>query len=286
MSVTPNKQQNNPFPPYRKSTYITGAILIGLGLMILLSQFLQTTWVTLILIPALGIVLLVIGVHLKRFGLSISGSLISTLGLGIIIVLNEVTPISLAQRFGILLISLGSGWLLITLVSVFILHHIAWWALVPAGTISSGGLCLFFTQLRIFDFVLFLGLGIGMSLLVWGIFDHLLGLIIPGCIVSTVGLGVFVAWQGSDEVNGLAQTGIMLVWFAIGWGLITLFSRALSQKFIWWPLIPGGVMAMVGWGLYIGGNPDNAVSFISNTGSVAIIIFGIYLLLIRRGIQQ
>ena len=45
-------------------------------------------------------------------------------------------------------------------------------------------------------------------------------------------------------------------------------------------------MAVVGWGLYIGGNPDNASTFISNTGSVALIIIGLYLLLIRRGIQQ
>ena len=50
----------------------------------------------------------------------------------------------------------------------------------------------------------------------------------------------------------------MLVWFSLGWILITVFLRLLMKKFIWWPLIPGGILAMVGSGLYIGGNPENA----------------------------
>jgi len=78
----------------------------------------------------------------------------------------------------------------------------------------------------------------------------------------------------------------MLVIFAIGWGLIVLFARMLTEKFIWWPLIPGGVLAVVGWGLYIGGNPANAANFVANTGSIGLIIFGLYLLLMRRGIQH
>jgi len=76
------------------------------------------------------------------------------------------------------------------------------------------------------------------------------------------------------------------VCFALGWGLIILFSRVTTQKFIWWPLIPGGLLAVVGWGLYIGGDPHNAVSFIGNTGSIGVIIFGLYLLLLRKGIQK
>ena len=45
-------------PPYRRATYVTGAILIGLGLMLLLSQYLQATWIAVMLIPILGFVLL------------------------------------------------------------------------------------------------------------------------------------------------------------------------------------------------------------------------------------
>jgi hypothetical protein len=78
----------------------------------------------------------------------------------------------------------------------------------------------------------------------------------------------------------------MLVWFALGWGLVTIFARVQTFKFVWWPLIPGGILAMVGWGLYIGGNPQSAVGFIGNTGSIGLLIFGIYILLLRRGIHH
>ena len=78
----------------------------------------------------------------------------------------------------------------------------------------------------------------------------------------------------------------MLVILAIGWGLITVFSRVITDKFTWWPLIPAGILAMTGWGLYIGGNPDNALGFIGNTGSIVLIILGIYLLLLRHGISR
>jgi len=67
---------------------------------------------------------------------------------------------------------------------------------------------------------------------------------------------------------------------------VTIFARVQTLKFVWWPLIPGGILAMVGWGLYIGGNPSRAVGFIGNSGSIALLIFGIYILLIRRGIHH
>jgi hypothetical protein len=77
----------------------------------------------------------------------------------------------------------------------------------------------------------------------------------------------------------------MLVVFGLGWLLITVLSRIITPGIVWWPLIPGGILAVVGWGLYIGGDPGNAISFISNTGSIALILFGIYLLLLRQGIR-
>jgi hypothetical protein len=99
-------------------------------------------------------------------------------------------------------------------------------------------------------------------------------------------LGVYFAWSTPEVGNSLVHTGIMLVWFALGWALITLSGRILVHKFIWWPLIPGGILAMVGCGLYIGGDPGNALNFISNTGSIGLMIFGLYLLLMRKGIHH
>ena len=38
---------------------------------------------------------------------------------------------------------------------------------------------------------------------------------------------------------------------------------------------------MVGWGLTIGGNRGSAMTLIGNTGSISLIIFGLYLILMR-----
>jgi hypothetical protein len=68
--------------------------------------------------------------------------------------------------------------------------------------------------------------------------------------------------------------------------MISLFGRWIGRRSIWWPMIPGGILLMVGSGLYIGGDPTRAVGFISNTGSIALVIFGLYLLLMRKGIHH
>ena len=135
-------------------------------------------------------------------------------------------------------------------------------------------------------FTFYIGLGIGIALLGSGLHWKLFGLIIPGCLLIGISPGLYFAWGNSNVESGLVNTGIFLVCFALGWGLITVFSKVQTQNFLWWPLIPGGILAMVGWGLYIGGSPANAVGFIGNTGSIGLIIFGIYILLMKRGIQR
>jgi hypothetical protein len=127
---------------------------------------------------------------------------------------------------------------------------------------------------------------IELDLLFWGMAARLFGLVIPGCLVVAIAPGIYFAWSSPITGNPLVYTGIMLVWFAFGWGLITLCGRLIIHHFIWWPLIPGGILAMVGCGLYIGGDPGNALNFISNTGSIALVIFGLYLILMRKGIHH
>jgi len=51
-------------------------------------------------------------------------------------------------------------------------------------------------------------------------------------------------------------------------------------------LIPGGILAMVGSGLYIGGNPENAAAFLQNTGSIGLVLLGIYLILLKFGLKK
>ncbi len=272
--------------PIRHYGSTGGIVLIVFGLIILLDQYLKTGWLTLVVFPAAGLILLVLGLLYHRMGLAIPGSIIAGLGVGGFFYYSHLVNLALQNRIGFLLLAFSLGWISIAFLNGIMNGKIAWWALLCGGIFGSLGACFLFTALRLVDFVLYLSLGLGLAFLAWGMAEKLFGLVIPGCLVLGAGSGVYLAWGYSLEVNELAKTGLMLVCFALAWLLITICSKVISDKFVWWPLIPGGVIAMVGWGLYIGGNPANAVNFIGNTTSIGLILFGLYLLLLRRGIHR
>jgi hypothetical protein len=262
-----------------------GIILIGAGAVFILDQLIQTGWLSLLVLPGLGILGLVAGIHYRRLAWIIPGALVGGIGWGGFFVLNRMFDISNLTRLGLFLLSLGVGFLCIFFGSRLAQKPLAFWSLIPGLVIASVGIPFVTGRIFLLDFLLFPVLAAGLALLTWGTMQKLLGLIIPGCLLLGIGPGVFFAWSKTGTINGLTETGVMLVWFALGWGLITIASRVVSQRFIWWPLIPGGLLAVVGWGLYIGGDPGNAMSFIGNTGSIGLIIFGVYLLLLRRGFK-
>ncbi len=263
-----------------------GIFLILMGLVILLDLYLKTGWLTLAVVALVGFGSLAGSLLFHRWGWMIAGSLGSGLGAGALVGLSPLFQLAWRARVGDLLAAFGAAWLLTALLSWVVFHRSAWWALAPGGVILALGLVFLRGPLSLVGFALYVLVGLGLALLAWGLFERLFGLIIPGCLLLGIGPGVYAGWGPNAEPNGLVQTGIMLVGFALGWGLITVFSRRVTQKFVWWPLIPGGVLAMVGWGLYIGGDPDNALGFIGNTGSIGLILFGVYLILLRRGIQK
>lgn len=266
--------------------YLIGIVMISVGVLVLADQYLKTGWLLLAFAPIFGIFFLVEAIRTKRFIFLALGGLLAGAGLGGFVGMSSVFERPWAKDVGWFLVFFAAGWAVVAFYSRKIMAKPAWWALVPGGIILSIGLAFLFSDLRVLDFVLWVVTGTGVVLLIWGIYWHLFGLIIPGSLLITIGPGIFLAWGTRMGQNALAKTGIMLAIFALGWALIVLFSRVLTAKFVWWPLIPAGILGMVGWGLYIGGDPVNATAFIANTGSIGLIIFGIYLLLMRKGIHH
>jgi hypothetical protein len=280
------KHSENNHKPKLHITSLIGLMLIVAGLLSLLDLQLKTKWITLSIPVLLGLVLLIYGYISESKGWLISGALITGLGLGGFFALQQIHTIPLISRFGYLAMFFAASWLLIFAVLYLFYKHIAWWSLICTAIFGGTGYILLATRSSIFDFVFWIPLLLGGVFLIWGWNRKKIGLVIPGCVLATVGPGISIAWSKSTDPQGLIETGVMLVWFSLGWFLITVISRVLYKKFTWWPLIPGGVLAMVGWGLYIGGNPSNALGFVGNTGSIGLIIFGIYLLLLRFGMQK
>lgn len=278
---------------------IFGVILIVVGGVLFLDRYLKTGWLSLVILPAVGLFLYLWGIRLRHVGIIIAGGLITGFGVGTIsawgpsIQLGSDAGFWVAQiqrplvvQIGMLALFGGIGWFVVVLTTTAISQNPIWWGLIPAGILGGLGACLLFTPVRWVDLVLYLAAGTGVPLLFWGLTSRLLGLIIPGCLLPTIGAGIYTAWKTPAIGNSLVQTGIMLIWFALGWILITMGGRITRHQYLWWPLIPGGILAMVGMGLYIGGDPKHALGFIGNTGSIALVIFGLYLLLMRKGIHH
>ncbi len=263
-----------------------GIALISIGVFTFLGIRLAIYWLPFITVPIIGCLILIEGMRKKKAGLMISGAAAVLLGTAGFAVLFFANHLSVIHQIGIFLCAGGVVWALITLVTGVALSKPSWWALIPASLFLGTGGVFLFTRLYFVDFVLYLCAGLGLAFIIWGTAGRYLGLIIPGSLLLAAGPGIYAAWGKIGTPNGLMQTGIMLVCFAFGWGLITVLSKVITSRFVWWPLIPGGVFAVVGWGLYIGGDPGSAASFIGNTGSVGLVMVGLYMLLMRRGMRS
>ena len=86
-------------------------------------------------------------------------------------------------------------------------------------------------------------LGIGM--LVLGSATHKRGWIIPGGVLTGIGLGIAIS-EGPWHIAGLDESGLFLLCFAVGWFLITALSALFTDCTMWWALIPGGIMVVLG----------------------------------------
>lgn len=266
---------------------VAGYVLIVAGAALFLDRYLNTGWLTLMVLPSIGLFLYIWGIRAHHSGLILTGGLLGGVGAGSGAVFSQAgVQQPLLIQVGLLSLYIGIGWGAVLAATALVTNRPMWWTLLPAGVFGALGVCLLFSTRSWGDFVLYLSLGVGLPFILWALIVRLFGLAIPGCLIVASGAGVYLGWYSPGLDNSLVRTGIMLVWFALGWGLITLSGRMILQRYIWWPLIPGGILAMVGWGLYIGGDPDNALSFISNTGSIALMIFGLYLLLMRKGIHH
>lgn len=264
------------FPP-------VGGLII---LLILASWLLGVSQLILVGVPLVVLALLAWSIVINNKAWLITTSLLSGFTIAFVIIIWSSVSMRFNYQLGIASIAFGGSWAIIFIISIIRWKRIFWWTIIPAGAFISLGLGLCYSPAGIWDLVFYCGAGIGLTLLAWGIGAKLFGLIIAGSIVLTVAPGVAFSWKIIGVTNAISQTGVMLVWFGLGWALITICSRAIRDKFIWWPLIPGGILEMVGIGLYLGGNPNFTVGFINNSVIMSVLIFGSYIFFLRLNFRK
>lgn len=119
--------------------------------------------------------------------------------------------------------------------------------------------------------------------LAWGISTRRAALMVPAGIFIGLSIGTWlmlsdwVTRNASDE----AQGGIFLLAFAAGWASISALTAIFTEETHWWPLIPAGIMALIGTALLIGGTALQALAWLGYIWPLGLVAIGLFLLLRR-----
>ena len=159
-----------------------------------------------------------------------------------------------------------------------------------AGTaLIAIGVLVLITQISHSEFMgqVFL-LNLGLIFLLWGIVTRSVGFLIPGGILSGIGMGVYLIagpLSGSGLEGSPGGAAFMLS-FALGWALITALSALVCQETHIWPLIPGGIMAFIGVALLIGGPALTVLTWANKVWPFLLIALGAYVLWKQKTISR
>lgn len=121
-------------------------------------------------------------------------------------------------------------------------------------------------------------LAIGIAFAVAYVFTRQYGFLVPAGILSGVGAGVLA----SAAVN--PSDGGPYVVLALGLGFLSIFAVdvAVSGTALrWWPLIPGGLMLLVGTGM--AGQSQGFIHQAQVWAPVVLIALGVLILVVRAG---
>lgn len=114
-----------------------------------------------------------------------------------------------------------------------------------------------------------------------GIVTRAAGWFVPTGIVGGIGLGVVMMERSTLGNNG--EAAMFLLNFALGWASITLLARVFSGERVRWPLIPAGVLALLGLGLLAGDTGERVLELVfmvfGYAWPIALVVAGVALLL-------
>ncbi|MGD0173915.1 MAG: hypothetical protein ABSC61_05710 [Anaerolineales bacterium] len=127
----------------------------------------------------------------------------------------------------------------------------------------------------------YLVLLVGAGFLVWGALSRTGGLIIPGGVLTGIGLGILV-YEERWSIPVANPNGLFLICFALGWFLIPLLTGLFTSCTQWWPIVPGGIMAILGAAVLWRGDPRVWQDYSGCIVSLILILLGVHLI-VRRG---
>ncbi len=120
---------------------------------------------------------------------------------------------------------------------------------------------------------------LGVIFLAWGVAVRHPGPLIPGCILTGLGVGIVLSQWLSTSISGLAQGGLVTLGLGLGFLLIMPVQQFVTQQTAhWWPLIPGGILSATGLGLLLGDADLTMLTWVGRLWPLALIGVGVALL--------
>jgi hypothetical protein len=133
-----------------------------------------------------------------------------------------------------------------------------------------------------------MALAIGLAFVAWGTLARQPGFMIPGGILSGIGVGVLLSQYVFAGASGEVQGGVITLCMGLGFLLIMPLQQYLTKvdRFYWWPAIPGGILSFVGLSLLLGSVGLTALNWLGRLWPLALIIAGVVILYRAIGIKQ
>ena len=123
---------------------------------------------------------------------------------------------------------------------------------------------------------------LGGLFLIAGIVGRQAGFIIPGGILTGIGLGVVFTQNPALIATDTTKGGVFFIGFALGWFLITVLSKLFTRETQWWALIPGAIMALIGGALMLGGTALNVLEFVGRWWPLILVALGLVIIARRK----
>ncbi len=135
-----------------KGEIFGGTILVLIGLVTLIGQFLPDSWDGVFgtfFLLGLGLIFMSVGIVTREDGWFIPGGILTGLGAGVALLAGPFIDRLGGDEGGWFLLVFALGWALIPLMTAIFTDETHWWALIPGGIIGLVGLAVLYGGLFI-----------------------------------------------------------------------------------------------------------------------------------------
>ncbi|MGE5335099.1 MAG: hypothetical protein ACM3N4_10400 [Nitrososphaerota archaeon] len=151
-------------------------------------------------------------------------------------------------------------------------------SVIGIALIVIGVLAFLVTLVRAQDLGLFVLPALSIMLLAWGSLIRSGVLVVTGAILAGIGVGLVLAERAFTGLSDTAGAGLIVLFTGLGVLLVMPLLFVTTRRWERWPLLPGGILALLGAALLFGGMLRSAVELVGRLWPLALVALGLSLL--------